>query len=103
MKSEKVTIADAKHFASYADSILNGIKSLYMPSEEVLIEPASVENAPKQAGTLEVHKVRRRFNRMVYASWNFIIPQQTYHRSTSSVTERMVTQRFADILNCHSL
>ena len=62
VKSEKVSIKNAEHFASYADSILNGITSLYMPLEELLTEPKSVSKAPKILGTLEVHMIRRTFN-----------------------------------------
>ena len=37
--SEKVSIKNAEHFACYADLILNGITSLYMPLEEILTGP----------------------------------------------------------------
>ena len=36
VKCRKVTIKNAKGFAEYADAILNGITSLYMPVEDVL-------------------------------------------------------------------
>ena len=54
--SGKVNIGSAEHFASYANKIITGISSLYMPSNEVLTEPDCVENAPKIAGTLEFIK-----------------------------------------------
>ena len=60
--SGKVNIGSAEHFASYANKIITDISSLYMPLNEVLTEPDCVENAPKIAGTLEVHKIRRTFN-----------------------------------------
>lgn len=62
VKSGKVIIRDAEHFSSYANSILNGITSLYMPLEEVLTEPEDITTAPKIHGTLEVHKIERSFN-----------------------------------------
>ena len=62
VKSGKVTICDAKHFAEYADSILNGITPLYMPLEDVLPEPTNIADAPKMSGTLGVHMVERSFN-----------------------------------------
>ena len=57
VKSEKVSIQIAEHFASYADLILNGITSLYMPLEEILTKPESVSKAPKIPGILEVRKI----------------------------------------------
>ena len=57
VKSEKVSIKNAEHVASYVDSILNGITSLYMPLEEISTELESVSKAPKIPGTLEVHMI----------------------------------------------
>ena len=62
VRSEKVNISSAKHFASYADGILTGIKSLYMAESDVLNEPADIESAPKIRGTLQVHKITHTFN-----------------------------------------
>ena len=36
VKSGKVAIKNAEHFAEYSDTILSGITSLYMPIDEVL-------------------------------------------------------------------
>ena len=77
VKSEKVNIRNAEHsfisFASYADTILKGIKSLYMSLEvlEVLIEPENVGNALKIPGTLEIHKIGRSFNSDGVCKLNF--------------------------------
>ena len=58
VKSGKVSIANAEHFAAHADAILNGIKSLYMPIDEVLEEAEDIEKLlPRIDGTLEVHKI----------------------------------------------
>ena len=45
VKSGKVSITNAEHFAAHADAILNGIKSLYMPIDEVLEEPEDIEKS----------------------------------------------------------
>ena len=62
VKSEKVNIRDAKYFSSYANLILKGITSLYMPSEEVLAEPENVSKIPKIPGALELYKISKSFN-----------------------------------------
>ena len=62
VKSGKVAIKNAEHFAEYADTILRGITSLYMPIDEVLEEPEDIDtSSPKINGTLEVHKICRSF------------------------------------------
>ena len=45
VKSGKVSITNAEHFAAHAGAILNGIKSLYMPIDEVLEEPEDIEKS----------------------------------------------------------
>ena len=63
VKSGKVSITNAEHFAAHAGAILNGIKSLYMPIDEVLEEPEDIEkSSPRIDGTLEVHKIARSFS-----------------------------------------
>ena len=62
VKSEKVNIENAEHFATYVNRILNGITSVYMPLDDVLNEPDDTGNAPKIVGTLEIHKIVRSFN-----------------------------------------
>ena len=62
VKSEKVNIRDAKYFSSYANLILKGTRSLYMPSEEVLAEPENVSKIPKIPGALELYKISKSFN-----------------------------------------
>ena len=60
VQSEKVSIKNVEHFTFHADSILNGIRSLYMPL--VLTEPESASKVLKILGTFEVHMIRRTFN-----------------------------------------
>ena len=61
VKSSKVIIKNAKHFSTYAGSILKGITYLYMPIEEVLKGPENIISLPQIPGTLEVHKIARSF------------------------------------------
>ena len=59
----KVPITNAEHFAAHTDAILNGIKSLYMPMDEVLEEPKDIEkSSPRIDGALEVHNSARYFS-----------------------------------------
>ena len=59
VKSGKLSTKNAKYFAVYAGSILNGITSLYIPAEGVLEEPENINSSPKIPGTLKVHKIAR--------------------------------------------
>ena len=61
-KSGKTQITDAESVAKYADNTINGIKSLYLPECDVFEEPDDIGDAPKIAGTLEVHYIVREFN-----------------------------------------
>ena len=58
----KCLIKNAKDFAEYANKIINGITSIYMPINDLLTEPDNIENAPKIPETLSIHKVTRVFN-----------------------------------------
>ena len=63
VKSGKVSITNAEHFATHADAILNAIKPLYILIDEVLEEPEDIEkSSPRTDGTLEVHKIARSFS-----------------------------------------
>ena len=39
VKSGKVKIVDAEGFQVYADEIVEGVKSLYMPEEKIMKDP----------------------------------------------------------------
>ena len=45
VKSGKVSITNAEHFSAHTDVILNGIKSLYMRTDEVLEKPEDIEKS----------------------------------------------------------
>ena len=61
-----------KIFLSYVDKVVTGITSVYMAKDDLLREPADIEEDPKISGTLNVHiwsLGRSTMNE--YASWNF--------------------------------
>ena len=47
VKSGKAIIKDAKEFAEYADKAIKGISSLYMSSDDVIVEQEEIKTAPK--------------------------------------------------------
>ena len=49
-------------FALHASKLVESVTTIYLPSKEILPEPASIANAPYIKGTLEVHRVVRRKN-----------------------------------------
>ena len=71
VKSGKIQITSAESFANYAEATIDGIKSLYLPEDEVFDEPSDIEDAPKIPGTLEVHKVTRDYNEDGVCNLNF--------------------------------
>ena len=71
VKSGKIQITSAESFANYAEATIDGIKSLYLPEDEVFDEPSDNEDAPKIPGTLEVHKVTRDYNEDGVCNLNF--------------------------------
>ena len=60
--SEKCFIQNAEEFSNYANTVVNGITSVYLPQNNVLTEPDDIEEAPKIPETLSIHKVVRGFN-----------------------------------------
>ena len=83
VKSGKVSITNVEHFAAHADAILNGIKSLYMPTDEVLKEPEDIQkSSPRIYGTLEVHKIARSFSTAGVCKLEFFkttVDEQPFH------------------------
>ena len=55
--SNKCLIKNAKGLAGHATKTINGITSIYMPINELLIGPDNIENAPKIPETLSIRKV----------------------------------------------
>ena len=50
--SGNVSITNAEHFAAHADAIVNGIKSLYMPIDEVLDEQEDIEKSSPRTDSI---------------------------------------------------
>jgi len=60
--SGKCFINTPMEFAEYADKTVKGITSLYLPADEVLVEPDDIEMSPKIKDTLKIHLVKRSFD-----------------------------------------
>ena len=58
--SAKCVIDKPKEFAEHAEKVVKGITSLYLPAEDVLVEPDDIEVSPRMHEMLEVHMVKRR-------------------------------------------
>ena len=58
VKSGKVVINTPEEFAHYADNVCEGVYPLYLPKEEILVEPSHTETAGIE-NTLQIHKVQR--------------------------------------------
>ena len=56
VKSGKAIINDAKKFAEYADKTIKGISSLYVLSDDVIVQQEEIKTAPKISETLKIHK-----------------------------------------------
>ena len=60
--SGKCVIDTPKEFPKYAEKAVKGITSLYLPSEDVLVEPGDIEISLKIHETLQVYMVKRFFD-----------------------------------------
>ena len=56
VKSGKAIINDAKEFAEYADKTIKRISSLYMMSDDVIVQQEEIKAAPKIPETHKTHK-----------------------------------------------
>ena len=61
-----------KSFETFADSVVTGIKCLYLSKDEFLKEPSDVESAPEIPSTLEIYNVTRVFNDDNICKLNFL-------------------------------
>ena len=62
VKSGKVQILSTESFASYADQVVNDIKSICLAAGDILEKSNNIESCPKIHGTLEVHMGKCVFN-----------------------------------------
>ena len=60
--SGKCVINTPKEFADHVEKSVKGVTSLYLPVEDVLVEPDDIEVSPKIPETLQVHLVKRHFD-----------------------------------------
>ena len=63
VKSRKVIINSAEEFAIEASKAVPSIKSVYLSKDDEITEPSFVKNAPPIKGTLDIHYVKRKYNR----------------------------------------
>ena len=61
--SSKCYILKAEEFSNYANKVVNGITSIYLPEGEQLTEPGDIDNSPKILETLSINKLVRGFNK----------------------------------------
>ena len=71
VKSEKAIINDAKEFAEYVDKKIKGMSSLYMSSEDVIVEQEEIKTSPKISETLKIHKFVRSMEKGKDPSFHF--------------------------------
>ena len=59
MLCSAMLINDAKEFVEYADKTIKGISSLYMSSDDIIVEQEEIKTAPKIPEILKIHKFVR--------------------------------------------
>ena len=62
VKSGRLSVNTPEQFAAAAARLVPSIASIYLPTEEMLIEPAEMSNDPAIPETLKIHKVKRNIN-----------------------------------------
>ena len=50
-----------KQFAEHTDKVEKGITFLYLPAQDVLIEPSHIEVFPRITNTLQIHMIKQFF------------------------------------------
>ena len=60
--SGKCVIDTSKPFAGRADKVGKGITSLYLPAEDVLIEPDDIDTSPRIKHTLQIRMIKPFFD-----------------------------------------
>ena len=60
--SGKCVIDTPKQSAEHVDKVVKGITSLYLPAEDVSIQPDDIEASPRIIDTLQIHLIKRFFD-----------------------------------------
>ena len=60
--SGKCVIDTPTPFMEHAGKAVKGITSIFLPAEDVLIEPEDIEASPRIKDTLQIHMVKRFFD-----------------------------------------
>ena len=71
MLCSAMLINDAKKFAEYADKTIKGISSLYMSSDDIIVEQEEIKTAPKIPEILKIHKFVRTMGKGKDPSFHF--------------------------------
>ena len=53
--SEKCFIQNTEEFYNYANTVINGVTSVYLPQNDLITEPDHIEEAPKIPETKRFH------------------------------------------------
>ena len=61
--ANKCVIKGAEEFSNYANKVVHGIISLYLPEADLLTELNDIEEAPKILEMLSIHMLVRTFNK----------------------------------------
>ena len=97
--SQKCFIQNAKEFSKYANTVVNGITSVYLPQNDLLTKPGDIGEAPKIPETLSIHKVVQGFNEDGINYLSFTIYPTAMSRSLHSIIKRKMILIFV-AMNC---
>ena len=62
VKNNRLKVKSPQEFAVAAQNLVPSIETTYMSLQEMLEEPADIEASPKIPDTLQIHKLKRKFN-----------------------------------------
>ena len=74
----KCYISNAEEFSNYANKVVNGITSIYLPEGAQLTEPEDIDDSPKIQEILSIHKLVRGFNENAVCFIKFLILANEY-------------------------
>ena len=99
--SSNVSITNAEHFAAHADAIVNGIKSLYMPIDEVLDEQEDIEKSYPRTDGIHQRSIKLLVLSplMVSVSWNSLKQRWMNNHFMYNIARRMGIQMFVVTLS----